>query len=93
LITFSILFSGAHLILMSNIGSRSPEQIRYIVRDRARVQGAMASIVEWQSLRMQEYRYHLRTRASHYLEQIGVELEVGPAPLSAGPYNPAHHFD
>ncbi len=93
LVTFTILFSGAHLILISNIGSRSPEQIRHIVRDRARVQGAMASIVEWQSLKMQEYRYQLRTKASHYLERVGVELEVGPAPLSAGPYNPAHHFD
>lgn len=93
LITFSILFSGAHLILMSNIGSRSPEQIRYIVRDRARVQGAMASIVEWQSLKMQEYRYHLRSKVSSWLERVGVDLEVGPAPIAAGPYNPAHHFD
>ncbi len=50
LITFTVLFSSAHLILMSNAGKRSPEQIKYIVRERARVQGAMASIVEWQSL-------------------------------------------
>ena len=93
LITFTILFSGAHLILISSLGRRSPEQIRYIVRERARVQGAMASIVEWQSLRMQEYRYHLRTKASLWLNRIGLNLEVGPAPISAGPYNPAHHFD
>ena len=40
-------------------GFREPKQIHRIVRDKARVRGAMASIVEWQSLKMQEYRYGL----------------------------------
>ncbi len=37
--------------------SPGPAQIHRIVREKARVQGAMGSIVEWQSLKMQEYRY------------------------------------
>jgi hypothetical protein len=93
LITFVTLFSSAHLILMSNLGRRSPEQIRYIVRDRARVQGAMASIVEWQSLKMQEYRHQLRFIANQWLNRVGLRLEAEPVPEAAGPYNPDHHFD
>src|SRR5665811_1027722 len=53
LISFSILVLTAHLVLISPIGYREPKQIYRIVREKARVQGAMASIVEWQSLRMQ----------------------------------------
>src|SRR5512136_462912 len=60
LISFSILVVIANLVLISPVGARNPVQIHRIVRDKARVQGAMASIVEWQSLRMQEYRYSLR---------------------------------
>ena len=59
LISFSILALAAHLLLISPLGYRDPKQIHRIVRDKARVQGAMASIVEWQSLKMQEYRYAL----------------------------------
>ncbi len=93
IISFTILFTSAHLILLSSVGRRTPEQIKYIVRDRARIQGAMASIVEWQSLKMQEYRYHLRARLSVLLNRIGVILEPEALPLAAGPYNPEHHFD
>jgi hypothetical protein len=93
LITFTTLFGGAHLILMSNVGLRSPEQIRHIVRERARVQGSMASIVEWQSLKMQEYRYHLLIGVNRQLARIGFQLPTGPVPVMAGPYNPDHHFD
>ena len=75
------------------LGRRSPEQIRYIVRERARVQGAMASIVEWQSLKMQEYRYHLLLKANQWFGRFGLRLDAGPVPLAAGPYNPDHHFD
>ena len=38
-------------------GFRDPKQIHRIVHDKARVQGGMASIVEWQAFKMQEYRY------------------------------------
>ena len=51
LISFSILIIAANLLLISPIGYREPNQIYRIVREKARVQGAMASIVEWQSLK------------------------------------------
>ena len=50
LITFTTLFTSAHLVILSPVGYRDPKQIHRIVREKARVQGAMASIVEWQSL-------------------------------------------
>ena len=50
LISFSLLAVTANLVLISPIGRREPKQIHRIVRQKARVQGAMASIVEWQSL-------------------------------------------
>ena len=63
------------------------QQIHRIVRDKARVQGAMASIVEWQSLKMQEYRYTvLMTVAAYtarFFELFGVRrpLRYEPAPV------------
>ncbi len=92
LISFTILFSGAHLILVSGFGRRTPESIERIVRHKARVQGAMASIVEWQSLRMQEYRYHLRRDLKGLLNRAGIELDSEPIPVPAGPY-PVHLHD
>ena len=93
LISFSILFTSAHLILISRIGKRTPEQIKYIVRDRARIQGAMASIVEWQSLKMQEYRYHVRLRLGGLLSRFGMGFSPEAVPFAAGPYNPEHHLE
>src|SRR5512141_1255368 len=52
LITFSILVIAANALLISPIGVRDPKTIHRIVRAKARVQGSMASIVEWQSLKM-----------------------------------------
>src|SRR6266545_3056543 len=49
LVSFTILAIAAHMMLLSPLGFREPKQIHRIVRDKARVQGAMASIVEWQS--------------------------------------------
>jgi hypothetical protein len=94
LITFTVLFGGAHMILMSKIGKRTPEKIKYIVIERARVQGSMASIVEWQSLKMQEYRHNLLTRFNGFLQtRFGIQREPEPAPMQAGPYNPSLHLD
>jgi hypothetical protein len=99
LITFSILALAAHLLLISPIGYRDPEQIHRIVREKARVQGAMASIVEWQSLKMQEYRYSLLGRIStataRALAIFGVvrPLRYEPAPVVAGDYDHALHVD
>ncbi len=94
LITFTTLFTSAHLVLLSPIGYRTPEQIHRIVRQKARVQGAMASIVEWQSLKMQEYRYTLLIGIARFFELFGVRRPVRyePPPF-AGDYDHALHVD
>ena len=59
----------------------------------------MASIVEWQSLKMQEYRYSLRNRLligiSSFYELFGVHrpLKLDLKPAEAGDYNHALHVD
>ena len=99
LISFSILALAAHLLLLSPLGFRQPEQIHRIVRDKARIQGAMASIVEWQSLKMQEYRYSLLQRAAiistKFFALFGVyrPTRYTPAPAPAGDYDHALHVD
>jgi hypothetical protein len=99
LITFSILVLAANLLLISPIGYRDPTTIHRIVRDKARVQGSMASIVEWQSLKMQEYRYSIRGRVvilvAHFFELFGVRRPVRyePLPIVAGDYDHAMHSD
>lgn len=99
LITFSVLVLAANLLLISPIGYRDPKQIYRIVREKARVQGSMASIVEWQSLKMQEYRHSLRERmlvvVTHFFELFGVRRPVRyePDPIKAGDYDHAIHSD
>lgn len=99
LITFSMLVLAANLLLISPIGYRDPKQIYRIVREKARVQGSMASIVEWQSLKMQEYRHSLRERilvaVTHFFELFGVRRPVRyePKPIKAGDYDHAIHSD
>ena len=99
LISFTILIIIANLALILPTGARDPQTIHRIVRDKARVQGAMASIVEWQSLRMQEYRYSLRNRIlitiSDFFELFGVRrpVKLDTKPAAAGDYNHALHVD
>ena len=95
LISFSLLILAAHAILISPIGYRGPKQIHRIVREKARVQGAMASIVEWQSLKMQEYRYSLLMAITSFFELFGVRrpLRYEQAPAPAGDYDHAIHVD
>jgi hypothetical protein len=94
LITFSILILGAHILLISPMGYRAPTQIHRIVRDKARVQGAMASIVEWQSLKMQEYRYSLLVGIARFFALFGVYRPVRyDPPIQAGDYDHAIHVD
>jgi hypothetical protein len=102
LISFSILIVAANLLLISPIGFRSPHQIHRIVRDKARVQGAMGSLVEWQSLRMQEYRHTMRGRleplsiwTAHFFALFGVyrPTRYEPTPVPAGSYDDALHLD
>ncbi|MEW5987239.1 MAG: hypothetical protein AB1791_11435 [Chloroflexota bacterium] len=94
IITFSTLFLGAHLMLLSPLGFRDPRQIHRIVREKARVQGAMASIVEWQSLKMQEYRYVLLVGVARFFELFGVRRPLRyDKPVVAGDYDHALHVD
>ena len=95
LVAFSVLAVIAHLVLLSPLGYRDPKQIHRIVRDKARVQGAMASIVEWQSLKMQEYRYALLVGLRRVFALFGVRvpLRYEPVPAPAGDYDHALHVD
>jgi hypothetical protein len=94
LISFSILAFAAHAMLLSPQGYREPRQIHRIVRDKARVQGAMGSIVEWQSLKMQEYRYWLLVGIARFFELFGVRRPIRyEAPAAAGEYDDALHVD
>ena len=99
LITFSVLVLAANALLISPIGYRDPKTIHRIVREKARVEGSMASIVEWQSLKMQEYRYSLRGRVLNFVtaffELFGVRRPVRyePEPVVAGDYDHALHSD
>ncbi len=94
LISFSVLVLAAHLLLISPIGYREPKQIYRIVREKARVQGAMASIVEWQSLKMQEYRYNVIVWVARFFELFGIRRPVRyEHPVPAGDYDHALHVD
>jgi hypothetical protein len=99
LVSFIILALAAHALLISPFGFREPVQIHRIVREKALVQGAMASIVEWQSLKMQEYRYSLLARigllTSRFFELFGVRrpLRYEHMPVPAGDYDHALHAD
>ncbi len=94
LISFSFLVLAANLLLISPIGVRGPAKIHRIVQEKARVQGAMASIVEWQSLRMQEYRYQVLVGVTHLFELFGVRRPLRyEVPVPAGDYNHALHSD
>ncbi len=94
LISFSILILGANLLLISPIGVRTPPQIHRIVREKARVRGSMASIVEWQSLKMQEYRYTVLVSITRFFELFGIHrpMRYDP-PAAAGDYDHALHSD
>jgi hypothetical protein len=94
LISFSLLALTAHALLISPLGFREPKQIHRIVRDKARVQGAMASIVEWQSLKMQEYRYSLLVAIAHFWALFGIYRPMDyEKPAPAGDYDHALHVD
>ncbi len=94
LISFSFLILLANALLISPAGVRTPPQIHRIVREKARVRGSMASIVEWQSLKMQEYRYSVLVAITHFFELFGVHrpLRYDP-PAAAGDYDHALHGD
>jgi hypothetical protein len=54
----------------------------------------MASIVEWQSLKMQEYRYSVLVAVTHFFEVFGVRRPLRfETPILAGDYDHAVHSD
>ncbi len=90
LISLSVLILMAHAILISPVGYRDPNQVYRIVRVKSRVQGPMGSIVEWQSLKVQEYRYYLLVAISRFWEFFGVRRPVRfEPPPQAGDYEEA----
>jgi hypothetical protein len=94
LLSLCILSLAAHLLLLSPIGYRTPAQIHRIVRQKAQVQGTMASIVEWQSLKMQGYRYMLLVGITRFFELFGVRRPVRyEPPPPAGEYEDVIHID
>ena len=94
MISFSLLILAANLLLLSPFGARDPRQIHRIVREKARVQGSMGSIVEWQSLKMQEYRYHLLITLTNLFEVFGIRRPIAlEMPIPAGDYDHVIHVD
>jgi hypothetical protein len=90
LISLSVLILIAHAILISPAGYRDPQQIHRIIRDKSRVEGPMGNIVEWQSLRTQEYRYQLLIGISRFAELFGVRRPTRfEPPAPAGDYDEA----
>jgi amino acid transporter len=93
LISFMILASIAHFVLLSPAGFREPQQVHRIVHDKARVQGHMASIVKWQAYKMQEYRYRLMIGIAGFLELFGVGQQTRrPLAVTAGANNRNFRF-
>jgi len=94
LISLTVLVLMAHAILISPIGYRDPNQIYRIIREKSRVEGPMGSIVEWQSLRTQEYRYTLLVSIARFWELFGVRRPVRyEKPVPAGEFDQATHGD
>jgi len=100
LITFSLFIIIANILLIAPSGARDPQDIYRIVREKARVEGAMASIVEWQSLRMQEYRFSVISTITQYVTQAAAIFGIRKPleydlkePIPAGAYDHALHID
>jgi hypothetical protein len=94
LISLSILVLVAHAILLSPAGYRNPRQIHRIIREKSRVQGPIGNIVEWQSLRTQEYRYKLLIAVARFAELFGVRRPMRfEPPIAAGDYDESIHSE
>lgn len=93
LLSLSALILIAHGILLSPAGYREESQINRIIREKSRVVGPMGDIVEWQSLRTQEYRYNLLVYIARFAELFGVRRPVRfeHQPKPAGDYDATVH--
>lgn len=94
LISLSVLVLVAHAILLSPAGYRDARQIHRIIRDKSHVQGPIGNIVEWQSLRTQEYRYQLLIGIAKFMELFGVRRPARfEPPIPAGEYDESLHSE
>jgi hypothetical protein len=94
LISLSVLILIAHAILLSPAGYRDPKQIYRIIRDKSHIQGPMGNIVEWQSLRTQEYRYRLLMGVARFAGLFGVQKPLRfETPIFAGNYEDAVNLE
>jgi amino acid transporter len=88
LISLGVLVLMAHAILISPIGYRTPRDIHRIIREKSRVQGQTGNIVEWQSLKVQEYRYRILGAIAKFWEFFGVRRPMRfEPPVSAGDFS------
>jgi hypothetical protein len=88
LISLGALVLMAHAILVSPIGYRAPADIHRIIREKSRIQGQTGNIVEWQSLRVQEYRYRLLELNAKFWELFGVRRPKRfEPPIAAGDFS------
>lgn len=76
LISLTVLIILANLLLISPFGHRTPVDIHRIIREKSRIDGRMGNIVEWQSIRFQEYRYILLVRVAQFFELFGLRRPV-----------------
>lgn len=93
LIVFSLLIIGANLLLVSPAGYRDPQDIHRVIREKSRIHGPMGNIVEWQSLKMQEYRYALLMGIARFFGIFGIfkplRFDDYPAPIAPGEFENA----
>jgi hypothetical protein len=88
----------AHVILLTPAGYRDPEDIHRVIREKSRITGKMGNIVEWQSLRIQEYRYLMMMKVAEFFGIFGIfkplRFENLEAPIAPGPFEAAlNHGD
>lgn len=97
LVTNLVLVMIAYIVLLSPAGYRDPEDIHRIIREKSRIEGRMGNMVEWQSLRIQEYRYAVMSGVARFLGLFGVfkplRFDDQPVPLKAGEYEAALNSD
>jgi len=97
LIVFTALILLANVILLSPAGYRDPEDIHRVIREKSRIEGQMGNIVEWQSLRMQEYRYKLIHTVARLFGLFGIfkplRFDEQPEPIAAGEFETALDHD
>ncbi|NTW08236.1 MAG: hypothetical protein HGA28_01535 [Anaerolineaceae bacterium] len=95
LIVFTVLIILAHLVLMSPAGYRDPEDIHRVIREKSRIQGSAGNVVEWQSLKIQEYRYNLLMGFSRVAGWFGIlkpmKYDTLQAPAPFGTFEESVH--